>query len=72
MNDPQNVSKSVTLYASFYNLKCKTLIELTALKNLSIQRDSVLTSRIAKCFCVYIYKPYRVLLMLFLEKDHKE
>ena len=48
VKDPQNVPKSVTLYASFYNLKCKTLIELTALKNLSIQGDSVLTSRIAK------------------------
>ena len=48
MKDPQNVPNSVTLYASFYNLKCKTLIELTALKDLSIQGDSALTSRIAK------------------------
>lgn len=46
--DPQNVPNSVVLYVSFYNLKCKTLIELTALKNLSIQSDSALTSRITK------------------------
>lgn len=48
LKDPQNVPNSVTLYVSFYNLKCKTLIELTALKDLSIQGDSALTSRIAK------------------------
>lgn len=48
LHDPRNVPNSVTLYVSFYNLKCKTLIEHTALKNLSIQNDSALTSRIAK------------------------
>ena len=48
LKDPQNVTEAVTLYASFYNLKCKTLIELTVLKNLSIQNDSALASRITK------------------------
>ena len=48
LKDPRDVPNSVTLYASFYNLKCKTLIELTALKDHSIQSNSALTSRIAK------------------------
>ena len=40
--------KSVVFYVSWYNLKCKSLLELTALKDSSIQADSTLTSRITK------------------------
>lgn len=48
MKNPRDVPLPITLYVSFYNLKCKTLIEHTALKDLSIQSDSALTSRITK------------------------
>ena len=48
LKDPQDVPNPVVPYVSFYNLKCRALIEHTALKNLSIQNDSALTSRIAK------------------------
>ncbi len=44
LKNPKNVAKSVVLYTSWYNLKCKTLIELTLLKDASVESDSVLTS----------------------------
>lgn len=47
LKNPSNVPESVVFYTSWYNLKCKTLIEHTVLKEASIQNDSALTSRIA-------------------------
>ncbi len=48
LKNPNDVPEGVALYTSWYNIKCKTLIELTVLKDPSIKSDSVVTSRITK------------------------
>ena len=47
LKDPRNVADSIVPYLSWYNLKCKTLIELAVLKDSSIQSDPSFTSRVA-------------------------